>query len=316
MAPIRNLEWLNHNATRDYPLTNSAGATDVTGDFALPNDFLVAMYLSISIGSDVDPAKFAIKTVGTYATGFNLSLGYQSDTTFVTVGTAMIPRVGHETNTPYRINGVGDFVDTDGWVVVGNLGNIDEQPAGLWQFDYAGGQLELDVIRPQLRGVSALRVQNGAEVSDPIVGDVVLRAGRNARITTVLVSGEDPILVFDAIEGEGLNEECICTGDVTEAPAIRTINKIPPTAEGDFTLLGNDCAEFVAIDNGLQLNDTCAQPCCGCAELESVTSALEQFGRQAVTLENFLTNLEARVTSMDQAVLGSRLGDRGCNTCA
>lgn len=310
-----NLEWLNHNANRDYPLTNDAAGYDVSNEFRLPRDFVVSMYLSIGAAQNVDPARFAIKTIGVYATGFNVVIGYYSGSELITVASALIPRDGHVKNTAYRLGGVGDFVDTDGWLVVNQFDNIDLQPPGQWQFSLEGGRLELDVIRPQIRGVSSIRVQNGQELSDPIVGDIIVRAGRNQRITPVLVSGQDPVLVWDAIEGEGLNEECVCDGDVTKGPCIRTMNKIPPTTDGDFTLLGNDCAEFNPIENGLVLKDVCAQPCCGCPELEAVTAALEEFGRQATTLENFLVSLEARVTQMDQVVLGSRLGDRGCNSC-
>ena len=46
-----------------------------------------------------------------------------------------------------------------------------------------------------------------------------------------------------------------------------------------------------------------------------MTAQLEQFYKQATTLDNFLAELLARTSQMDQLVLGSRLNDRGCNTC-
>ena len=310
-----NSEWLSHNANRDYPLTVEASGYSVDGTFRLPRDFIVACYLSLNAAHNVDPARFTIKSIGVFSTGATLVIGYQTDEEVITVATAMIPRDSHVKNAPYRLGGVGDYSDLDGWIVINQFDSLDEQPAGSWRFDIDGGRLELDVVRPQIRGVTRLRAQNGSELSDPITGDIILRAGRNMRITPVVVSGQDPAFVFDAIEGEGLNEDCICDGDVEKGPPIRTINKIPPTVDGDFTLLGNECLEFVPIENGLQAKDTCSEPCCGCPELEAVTQALEEFGRQATTLENFLVSLEARVTQMDQSILGSRLGDRGCIQC-
>lgn len=317
MSGIRNwnLEWLNHNAGRDYPLTTEATGYSVDGDFQLPRDFIVACYFSLNAAHNVDPARFTLKTIIVSSAGITLAIGYQTDSGIVTVCTAMVPRDSHVKHQAYRLGGFGNYSDLDGWIVINQFDSIDLQPAGEWSFDIDGGRLELDVVRPQIRGVTRIRAQNGTELSDPITGDIILRAGRNMRITPILVSGQDPAFVFDAIEGEGLNEDCICEGDVEKGPPIRTINKIPPTPDGDFTLLGNNCLEFSEIENGLQAKDTCSEPCCGCKELEAVTAALEQFGRQATTLENFLVNLEARVTQMDQSVLGSRLGDRGCVSC-
>ena len=138
----------------------------------------------------------------------------------------------------------------------------------------------------------------------------MIRAGRNTRFRPVIESGKDPIVNWDAIDGAGLTEYCIC--DEGLAPPIRTVNGIPPDGAGNFRFLGNDCLEIERGSNSLTLKDVCSEPCCGCKELEAVTSALESFGERATTLENFLVSLEARVTQMDLVVLGSRLGDRGC----
>lgn len=311
----RNIEWQSHNSVRAYPLAQDATARDVTGDFRLPADLLTGLSLSVGAASNVTPAAFSLLQLGVYATGISLVIGYHNGTNLVRVASALIPRDGHTKFAAYRLGGVGDFFDAVGWVTIGQFDNLDAQPAGLWTFDLAGGRLEPDTIRPQIRGLSSLRIQNGTELSDPIVGDVVLKAGRNLRLTLVTAEGEDPEIVIDAIEGEGLNEDCFCAGDVETSPPIRTINKIRPRPDGEFTLLGDDCLEWQAIPNGLQAKDVCSEPCCGCAELATVTAAMEQFGRQATTLENFLVGLEARVTQMDMVVLGSRLGDRGCNTC-
>jgi hypothetical protein len=314
MSTLRyvNLQWLDHNSARRYPLAFDASAKDVTGEFTLPDEFLVGLYLPIHVSINVQASHFTISRVGVYGTGYTVSIGYDDGSTITEVAAASIDRATHTPNKPYVLRGLGEFYDSIGQIIVGGLDGINAQPPGLWTFDLVGGRLEPDGIRPQLRGLSSLRIQNGDSLSDPIVGDVILRAGRNSRITPILESGEDPVVVFDAIEGEGLNEECVCSADLTAATPIRTINKIPPTADGNFTLLGSDCVEFEAIDNGLQLTDSCSKPCCGCRELETVTAAMENFGQQATTLNNLIVNLEARVTQMDQSVLASKLSDRGC----
>lgn len=311
-----NLEWLNHNANRKYPLAVDASGRSTDGEFELPEDFIVACYLSLNAGHTLEISGFAITNITISPAGATVLISGSDKTGELhPVAATMIPKAVHKQYRSYRLGGLAEFYDLDGWLTVDQFDSIDMQPAGSWDFDLSGGRLELDVVRPQIRGVSRLRVQSNGELSQPIVGDVVLRAGNNMRISPVLVAGEDPVLLFDAINGAGLNEECVCAGDVQDAPPIRTINKIPGTPDGDFTFLGNNCLEFVPIEHGLQARDTCSEPCCGCPELESVTKALELLDSQATTLENFLVSLEARTTQMDQVVLGSRLGDRGCIQC-
>jgi hypothetical protein len=129
-----------------------------------------------------------------------------------------------------------------------------------------------------------------------------------------LSEGEDPQIIFNAIEGEGLTEECICEDEVT-AQCVRTINGIPPAANANFTFIGNDCLEITPITNGVELADVCSAPCCGCEELEAVNSQITRFGDGVVTLEGFVNRLGAEVQTMSTNVLGSRIGDRGCVEC-
>jgi hypothetical protein len=145
-------------------------------------------------------------------------------------------------------------------------------------------------------------------------GDIELQPIDNMQIVPIIVLGQDPILRFSAVQGEGLAEECVCEGDVLTAP-IRRINGIPPTAAGNFTITGNNCLVPVPIENGLKLDDICSEPCCGCEELEAITRDLEAFGANATTLENFLVRLESSVTQMDSTVLSAQLRDKGCISC-
>lgn len=305
---LRNLEWLNHNTQRAYPVSAAATGLDSGGVFTIPNDFIVGMSLPVHCGLDVVPSQFYIKRIANYSTGFAITIGYFGDSS-VDVASALIARSTHTENQSYGLGGLGDFADSRGHIMIGSLAGIDDQPAGLFEFDLAGGLLEPEVIRPHIRGVMSIRLQNGSELSDSLYGYVRIIAGRRIRFRTTIAEGEDPIVIVDAIDGEGLIDDCLC-GDSTEP--IRTINGVSPDGNGNLQLVGNDCIEISSEGNGLVLTDLCSEPCCGCKELEAITSALEAFGDKATTLENFLVSLEARVTEMDMSVLGSRLGDRGC----
>jgi len=306
----RNLEWLNHNATRRYPLAMDADGTDVTGTFRIPNDFLVSLYLAVPASASVSPAGFHIKTIGAYSSGYSVVVGYAGEA----VASALVAKASHVRNTPYRLGGLGDFVDATGVLVVGNLGAIDAQAPGQYSFEEENGRLEVDCIRPNIRNIVSLQCQNGNDLSSRVYGDVILRAGQNVRLTPDL-TGAVPVITFDAIEGEGLNEECVCVGDTEEAPPIRTINGIPATPDGDFTLLGSDCIELQPLTHGLRLNNTCSFPCCGAPELQIVVDQLQLLRTQISNLEQFASALEGRASVLDSALFASRLGDGGCQSC-
>jgi hypothetical protein len=311
-----NLEWLNHNSQRAYPLADDATKVDTNGVFTLPDDFIVGLYIPIQGTMDVDPSLFFLRSIAIFSTGYNVSFAYHDSITNPTiVASVNIAKSAHVENTSYALAGVNDFDDTLGKVVIGNVAELDTIGEAQYIFDYDDGKLDTDTIRPMIRGISSLVLINGIEKSERIYGDIELQAGTNIRLTPIIVVGEDPTIRIDAITGEGLIEDCICEEDPETGPGIRRINGVPPTAAGDFTLLGDSCLTIEPITHGLKLTDICSDPCCGCEELSAVVSDLERFGDAATTLRNFVNRLEAEVTQFHTVVLGSRLNDRGCLEC-
>lgn len=308
-----NLQFLNHNSQRAYPLAADSTRTDVTGAFVLPDDFLVGMYLPIHAGLNVRPGRFFLRKLNAYPQGYGLTVGYQADDGTVTdVASALIAQTELR-NQIYTLGGLNEFRDTRGWVVIGDQANISQQPAGAFRFEITGARLEADVIRPIIRGIQSLRVRNGSSTSPRIYGHVTLVAGNNVRLTYSPASGDDPATIrFDAISGEGLNELCACEDTATGEP-IRTINGISPNSSGDFTLQGTDCLELAAATNGLVIKNTCSKPCCGCTELEEVTSALTSLGNEATTVSTLVNNISLRLDQMLGTILASKFGEPGAS---
>lgn len=310
----QNLEWQNHNSIRQFPISADADVTDTSGSFVLPESFILALYLT-HVSLNVDPGQFFVKTIGVYATGFSVVVGYQpaDDSPAVPVASAQISRATHTAGDAYNLGGLKsttyDFSDCRGRITIGDISDIDLQPAGLWQFTLDSGRLEADAIRPMIRGLTSISIANGDEVVGPLYDHIILRAGTNSRLDYAEVSGKAQITI-NAIDGAGLNADCVC-GDQTAEP-ILTINGIGPDPAGNFNLLHDNCLNFEEIDNGLLLKDICSQSCCGCPELEKITQALEGFGAEANTIINFLTRLESSVDSMEMTVLSAKLGDRSC----
>jgi hypothetical protein len=253
------------------------------------------MYIPVHAGLDVDPEKFFLRQLQIDNVGFGIGIAYDDGTSdFPIVASVNISKAPHTENRTYALPGAGAFDQSIGRIAIGPLNEIEMRPNGLYLFDPINGRLDTDVIRPMIEGVTSITVVNGGERSPKLVGDIEFIAGTNYRIVPVLAEGEDPQIIFNAIEGEGLTEECICEDEVT-AQCVRTINGIPPAANANFTFIGNDCLEITPITNGVELADVCSAPCCGCEELEAVNSQITRFGDGVVTLEGFVNRLGAEV---------------------
>lgn len=311
-----NLEWLNHNSQRAYPLAEDSTRVDTTGSFTLPDDFIVGLYIPVQGTMAVDPSLFFLRSLAIFSTGYNISIGYHnSGSDHTTVASVNIAKSTHVENNSYALVGINEFDDTVGKIVIGSTAAIEAVGEAQYLFDYDDGKLDSDAVRPMIRGISSIVLRNGTEESERIYGDIELQAGTNIRLTPIILAGEDPTIRIDAITGEGLIEDCVCEEEPLTGPGVRRINGVPPTTSGDFTLLGDDCLEIEPISHGLQLKDICSDPCCGCEELEAVVSDLERFGEAATTLRNFVNRLESEVAQFHAVVLGSRLNDRGCLEC-
>lgn len=314
-SQVWNIEWSNLNGQRAYPLADDAAGNDDTGTFKLPNSFLISLDLPIHAGLDVDPARFFIKHIGAYATGFSVVVGYQPAVGDpVDVATALIARQGHTRNKSYALGGVDPYDDTMGKVGIGRLDDIDLQPPGFFTFEFAQTRLDPDAIRPIIRGISSIVVVNGNQRSAPLVGQVELMAGANMQLVPIVILGQDPKIVFNAINGEGLTNDCVCEGE-PDAEPIRTIDGVGPAADGNLDLFGTECAQFVPVTGGLKLVNTCAKPCCGCPELEKITQDLEFLNRQVATVQDLANRLMPAVDTMNLVVLGAKIGSSACIQC-
>lgn len=305
-----NLQWLNHNSQRSYPLTERAGKLDTTGTIRIPDSFIVGLYLPISSTTVTAPSNFFIRSLLIAPTGFNIVIAYTDGEDVIDVAVTNIPRAGHTPNRAYAIGGVDAFADTIGQIVLGTLTEIDALPQGLYSFNAGDTEIEPDAIRPNLRGVSRLQISNNNQLSDYIYGDVVLVAGTNIRIDVDTREDGKTEITFKAIAGENFNQDCAC--DIPdEAECIRCINGVC-SEDGTFRFSYDECVEIQPTSNGLAFSDTCAAPCCGCAELDAITAQINRFGDGVATLQNFVTRLGSEVTQMSLVVLSSKLGDAGC----
>ena len=121
-------------------------------------------------------------------------------------------------------------------------------------------------------------------------------------------------ITFNAIDGAGLSDDCVCEDD-SVGPCIRTINGIPPTTAGNFNVVGDTCLEVQGITNGIKLVDKCSEPCCDCAELEALTLEVNTLHNAANNVQGFVNRLQAEISNMDATIIGSILSDDKCVSC-
>jgi len=318
MSPVLhwNIQFLNLNSQRSYPFTEDVDKQDQTGTITVPDSFIVAMYFPVDAGLDVEPENFYLKQLLIDAVGYTVTIGYNNGADNPDVASVPISQSTHVENRIYNLPGVDDYASSSGRIAIGNTDAINALPPGSYTFDHASTALEVDIVLPMIDGISSITVVDAAGArSQRLVGDIELVADTNMRIVANIVSGQNPEILFSAIEGEGLNEVCVCDEGDTEGTCIRFINGIPPLSDGNYRMVGDDCLTLEPIENGLQLIDECSSPCCGCEEVTALNNQIHRFADGVLTYQNFVSTLSAEVTQMSNIVLGSRLGDSGCLEC-
>lgn len=288
-----SVDWLNQNSQRNYPLADDATRTDTSNSFTLTSDLLLDFVFPVQNTSAVDPGKFHVHTVQAYAGGVSIAFGYDGEV----AASVSIPRT-HEYGQSYYVNGTADFADSTGVVAIGN---ISELAAGRFSFDLAGGAITPASIRPSLRGVSAVRVIQGAEESGLYTGDIELTAGRNVQFF-VSETEDGYRLRIDALPDSQLGSGCECSTLAPKGDPIHTINGVLPIANNIDLVAGNDCLEIIPHPGRgyIELVNRCAESCCGCDELEVVVNDLRQMTNQINTLSNFASRLESSVLNLQQ----------------
>jgi len=298
VAGVWMVDWLNANSQRKYPLHDEATGKDISGSFELPDDLLVDCILPVHPDPNIDPSKFHLQSVNVFDTGVTVGLGYDG----VAIGSATVDRATFTRNTTVIFQCTGNFFDTVAKLVIGSLDSVMAY-AGSFEFGVDGGRLSPTVVKPDIRGVNSIYLLNGEELSDPIQDDIVLEAGINAQLVLDNTPADYSRIIFSFIEGAGTVVDCDCEEGAARNP-ILTINGIGPNSEGDFVLEDNECQGLEEILNGLQLVDKCAKPCCGCSELEVVTTGLTFMANQIQTLEGLASRLEAQIGYLQTNCMG------------
>lgn len=301
-APIYDLEWLNANSQRAYPLSELASKKDTTGSLQLRDDLIVDLSFAVPYSASIDLSLFHIHSISVFSLGLIITIGYNG----AIAGMASVTDVSGTKNVSYPIVGAGDFAGATGCIVIGSTAGSMKTP-GVYSFTVDAARLEPTTIKPEIRSVSSLLVQNGTDVSSPLVGVVTLEAGSNIVLATNSTDPLNPVVTISAqVLETSLLGRCPCEDQA--AQAITSINGVAPDSNGNMTLDGNACIAITGSTPVITLTDKCSTPCCGCSELAVVTADLALLDKQAEAMEQTLTTLEERYTDLVTTLAASRLG--------
>jgi hypothetical protein len=208
------------------------------------------------------------------------------------IGQISLSVSAHVKNAGYTLNGSGDqYEDALGRVVLGDLATLAQDlPEGQYTFALSTTELEARTIRPSVRGVRSLQINDQGSNSGYIYGHVKLVSGNNVKLT---YSAGDNAIRIDAIGGANLNEECPCASIAPLTNVVRTVNGI---AIEDVWIGGDDqCVTVTTDGDRILIADKCSEPCCDCPELKLLTDSLKILDGTVRNLEDYARQLDEKI---------------------
>lgn len=299
MAAVENIEWLNQNLLRAYPLREDADFTPLLPSGARATGLRLPTCLisdfSFTVAFDDADGTVPSLTGVTHAAGgfsFELSLGD------AVLAVASVRASDHAVNRAYPLVGQGDNADCGGWIVLGDLERAAEElPEGVYRFAPGQVPFEVSTLRMAPRGVRSITAvgKYGLKTYAPLYGNVLVIAGQDMAVRN---DAEKNAIWLQAESSTGYErtEPCDCGTDSTRR--VKTVNGMPVER---VQIVG--ASRCVSVTDDLEkrlvkIADKCSTPCCGCAELNFVESAIATINRSLATLNGYAEALRARVAEL------------------
>lgn len=281
MAYVENLDFLNANTLREFPLKEGVTRTDTTGSFVIPDNFMVDLVASVSSSADL---RVYVSRIVNMPDEVEVELSAHGTSTII--GVFSIPVGAHTRYATYVLAPSASYVNATGKLVVAELSGLAERPYGTFSFSVTDAELEARTIIPGLATASRFVFKNADGTSFSVSGDITIVAQTNTRFRAI----NGTTVAIDAGDGLGLNSPC-----ADDRPCLKTINNIPPDSQGNFTLTTSDCARFTPLTSGVQyglnLADACCKPCLSCNEIGDLTERLMQLESDLIALRGHYNSI-------------------------
>lgn len=309
MPQALNTDWLNENILRNYPLVDQASRVAASGS-QLPNGLLADLSLPVPVGT-VAPDQVFIQQVTGFTSGLVISLA-QLSAPNVVIASATVFVSSHQRFDSYALTGQGPLLGVVGRLTVGSPQAVRQAAASVYDYtsDPEASRLVVSTIRPLLRGLTGIQIEDSSGATSGVLSDVVTIApGSNVQLevigTSLVINSQ---LTVTEAETE---DDCGCDEDEVEGPFIKTINGIEPDPQGNFTLTGTDCLELEAIANGIRISDQCTEPCCGCEQLDVLYQAVQAVENESTRLQETGEQLRGRLDNLQSVLSNSQLNPPG-----
>lgn len=284
MPLFENLDFLNLNSVRSFPIKEGLSCLSTDSAFLIPDQFILDF--TISANANVESRFFVSRIQNTP----EIILVEISDEEGIIAGLFTITVSTHQMYQSYYMAPTEEYVNAMGKIVIGTLSEVQLKPTGSFSFVLAATEFEMRCVTPSIANINRFRFIDEIGDLHTLTGDVILVARNNLAFR---LDADTNTVILDAGDGLGLNKDC---GEV--APCIKTIQGISPDEDGNFTFIGSDCADFQELDTppGLLLKETCCKPCMGCDEISELTRRAMQVETDMLKLRDFVTELQNLIT--------------------
>lgn len=277
-----NLDFLNINSLRNYPIKDNCSRTDNSGLFIIPNSLITDLSLcSAQVG---DSPNLYISTITVNSASLTIEISVNGVGVLGTFQ-ATLPLTDY--NTDFSLVPNAQFPDATGMITLGSSDDLTNLPYGSFSFSFANTTLLMRVYTPVNTTLSWMTFADTQGNISTVTGSVELQGNSNVQFRDV-----GGVIYMDAAEGVGFNQPCPTVGP-TSTP-ITTINGIgPDPSTGNFTLIAGTCVALASAQYGLTLDNTCGEPCLGCTAIETLTTQVNSLESSVLSLNNYITNLQA-----------------------
>lgn len=314
---VYDLEWVNSNASKNYPLSDDASMMLSSGNvlpMAVLTDFSLSMppiadvnfaskiYLSqIAVGVDHLLLVFSYDVGGT---AYQLCR-VQNIPLTLQMGSALQNKTFTLQMATTTAPGYQNLKRAYGKLVIGALAGVAVTSGTL---TYAAGKLNPICIHIGVACVTALNVGTVY-----LSGNVVLKQGDGIQLS-VDQSGTNPVVTINRVNMQSTYSSVAqAVTDIKTAfgNPIMTINGIAPSvtvdsttgqASADFTIYPADCISITAGTNSLTFSNPCSKPCCDNTYDDQMNNIVAQLQSQQSILLSYFTSLSTNLNTM-----GSRL---------
>lgn len=295
-------EWCDENGHRQFPMADASSGKDDTGDYSIPQNFMVDMILAVPPGYDT--SKFYIKSFVVRRLFIDIEIGLDDGSARSVAWAKNIPH-----NTPRNTSHVIASVVHDtpykalemvtGAVVIGTATEIVNEP-GSYAFNPSATYIHPARVMEGLACVQSIQVG-----TDILTGNIVLQEGDNVRFDVV-----GNTIVVNAVVNEGTGVTIGSDDDIMDAlvaeygQPIVSINGQAPDGNGNFKVAGADCTEVTTGEASVSIDNACAEPCCDKSMLTDVYGVLSQLNLRYAVLESYYQSVGLNINQMQARMVG------------